>query len=190
MNDLTKNETRELTPQEVLWCDAYADAESECYGNATAAAALAKYSKPGNAGWKVKQRQCVRARLDEIYLRNRAGIGKVMSDLERERLLAIGKGDISSAIRASELQGKRLGAFSDKHIFATADGAPQEPGVDPERTEDIKLALELVYAQRYLSSKSVEEIEGKIAARFKTDSKAIEGNFSQSEAMSPPGGGA
>jgi hypothetical protein len=164
MDDLAKNDTRELTPQEVLFCDAYADAESETYGNATKSAELAKYKQPHNAGWKLRQRQVIKDRLKEIYEKNKAGIGKVMSDLEYERLLAIKKGDISSAIRASELQGKRVGAFSDKHIFL-ADEQPQQE-TSPETAEDMKWALELVAAKRYLADAAVKQVEKKIEDSF------------------------
>lgn len=40
-------------------------------------------------------------------------IDKVLTDLENSRLGAIAKGDYSSGIRASELQGKQIGMFKD-----------------------------------------------------------------------------
>jgi phage terminase small subunit len=159
-NEIEKTE-RELTPQEVLFCDAYGDAESETYGNATKSAELAKYSQPHNAGWKLKQRQVVKDRLNEIYEKNRAGVGKVMSDLEYERLLAIAKGDISSAIRASELQGKRLGAFSDKHIFRVGDDEQrrQTKQIEAEQLERIRRLATLDLENRYLVPSSPTEQE-------------------------------
>jgi len=156
MTNENEIEKRELSPQEVLFCDAYADAESETYSNATKSAELAKYAQPHNAGWKLKQRQVVKDRLQEIYEKNKAGIGKVMSDLEYERLLAIKKGDLSSAIRASELQGKRVGAFSDKHIFEMEERPFHKP-VDPKLEEKMQACISEYYRSKYLVVETSDE---------------------------------
>jgi hypothetical protein len=181
---MAKNEieSRQLNPQETLFCDLYGDPESETFGNASKSAELAKYSQPHNSGWKLKQRQVVKDRLNQIYERNKAGIGKVMADLENERLLAIKKGDLSSAIRASELQGKRLGAFSDKHVFVA--GEPQ-PALDSEQTEEVRLACEWLAAKRYLADSAAKEIEAKIDARLgQARGQAIE-DFPKGDPVSP-----
>jgi hypothetical protein len=156
INEIEK-ETRELTPQEVLFCDAYADAESETYGNATESAKLAKYTSPHNAAWKLKQRPAVRDRLSQIYEKNKANIGKVMSDLEHERLLAIKKGDLSTAVRCSELQGKRYGAFSDRFVIS-ADEQPKHE-MSPEKEAELDAALNDYYSRKYLAVDKTIETE-------------------------------
>jgi hypothetical protein len=47
----------------------------------------------------------------------RAAVEKVISDLEHERLAALGKGDVASAVRASELMGKHLMMFSERYVL-------------------------------------------------------------------------
>ena len=111
----------ELTPKENLFCEAFANPESRTYGNATKSAQAAGYSQPHNAGWKLRRRSQIRARLGELYEVSAAALGRVMTDLEHERQLAVAKGDIASAVRASELMGKRLGAFLERNIFALGD---------------------------------------------------------------------
>jgi hypothetical protein len=183
-NEIEKTD-RELSAQETLFCSAYADPESETFGNASKSAELAKYSQPHNSGWKLKQREVIKNRLNQIYERNKAGVGKVMADLENERLLAIKKGDLSSAIRASELQGKRLGAFSDKHVFVA--GEPQ-PAFDSEQTEEVRLACEWIAAKRYLADSAAKEIEAKIDARLgQARDEGRQANFSEANPSTPQG---
>ena len=100
-----------LSPQEEQFCCAYGDPESETYGKATASAALAGYVEPHNAAWKLRRRPRIQARLAQFQDVTTAAVGRVLSDLEHERQLALAKGDIASAVRASELMGKHLGMF-------------------------------------------------------------------------------
>ena len=103
-----------LTPKEELFVRAFCDVESETFGRAVKSAAVAQYVEPRNAAWKLRRRPRIIARIAEYEKLVRVQIGKVLSDLEHERLAALEKGDIASAIRASELQGKHLAMFTDK----------------------------------------------------------------------------
>ncbi|MCX5653709.1 MAG: hypothetical protein NTY65_03540 [Planctomycetota bacterium] len=103
-----------LTPKEEAFVRAYADPESATYGQATKSAEVAQYREPHNAAWKLRRRPRIIARIAEYEKLTRACVGKVLTDLEHERQLALAKGDIAAAIRASELQGKHLAMFTDR----------------------------------------------------------------------------
>jgi hypothetical protein len=103
-----------LTPKEEAFVRFFADPEqSETYGRGTASAEKALYSQPHNAQWRLRRRPRIIARIAEFQDLTTAARGKVLSDLEHERLLALAKGDIQAAVRATELQGKALGLFVD-----------------------------------------------------------------------------
>ena len=103
-----------LTPKEEAFVRAYADPESATYGKATKSAELAKYQEPHTAAWRLRRRPKIIARIAEYEKLTRVVIGRILTDLENERQLALAKGDIASAVRASELQGKHLAMFTDK----------------------------------------------------------------------------
>jgi hypothetical protein len=122
-----------LTPKEEMFCRAYADPESATYGQATKSAEVAQYQEPHNAAWKLRRRPRIIARIAEYEKLTRACVGKVLTDLEHERQLALAKGDIAAAIRASELQGKHLAMFTDR--MAVDDSATVER-YDARRAEE------------------------------------------------------
>jgi len=135
----TKEVTKEtLTPQEELFCTAFGDVESETYGNATASAAKAKYSSPGNSGWKVKQRPRIKKRLAELYKANASDIGRVMSDLRSVQLRAEAKGDLATATACLKLQGQRYGLFTERVV--TIDDEEQRKLTEKEEAEAHRLA--------------------------------------------------
>lgn len=103
-----------LTPLEEVFAAAFANVESVTYGNATASARVAGYKSPENAAWRLRRRPRVMAKIAAHQKGTIATIGKVFSDLENQRLLAIAKGDIQAANRSSELQGKHLAMFTDR----------------------------------------------------------------------------
>jgi len=107
-----------LTPREEVFAAAYANPESTTYGRATKSAAAAGYGQPHNAAWKLRRRPRVVARIEEYQRATMATIGKVFSDLENQRLLALAKDppDIQAANRSSELQGKHLAMFTDRVV--------------------------------------------------------------------------
>ena len=103
----------DLTPKELDFCERFANPESVTYGRATMSAEAAGYEEPHNAAWKLRRRPRIVAKLREYHDVIKATVGKVITDLEHERLAALAKGDISTAVRASELEGKTLAMFSD-----------------------------------------------------------------------------
>jgi|WetSurMetagenome_2_1015567.scaffolds.fasta_scaffold18740_3 hypothetical protein len=104
-----------LTPKELDWCERFANPESETYGKATASAEMAGYGQPHNAAWKLRRRPRIIEHLKQYEEVARVSVGKVLSNLEHDRALALAKDppDVAAAIRADELMGKRLGMFVD-----------------------------------------------------------------------------
>jgi len=106
-----------LTPREEVFAAAYACPESATYGRATKSAEVAGYKgQPHAAAWRLRRRPRVVAKIEEYQRATMATIGKVFSDLENQRLLALAKGDIQAANRSSELQGKHLAMFTDRVV--------------------------------------------------------------------------
>jgi len=105
-----------LTPAEAVFAKCYADPESETYGRATKSAAVAGYVQPHNAQWRLRRRPRIIAKIAEYQKEAMASAGKVLSDLEHQRLLALSKvpPDVQAANRASELMGKRLALWVDR----------------------------------------------------------------------------
>jgi len=107
-----------LTPREEQFCIAYGDPESSTYGRSEKSAAAAGYIQPRSAAWKLRRRPKIQARLAVFQSAATAAVGRVLSDLEHTRLLALEKGDLATAARCSELQGKHLSMFADVTIVA------------------------------------------------------------------------
>ena len=132
------------TAREQLFCVAFANPESNSYGNATKSAAAAGYKHARNAGWRIRQRPHVIARLEVLHAVTLAGLGRVMTDLEHTRLAALAKGDLAVAARCSELAGKRLGAFVDVHAV---DLPERRAYTEAEQIEGQRLARLLILDQ-------------------------------------------
>lgn len=140
-NDDETNVAETLSGPQETWCQAYEDTElnSETRGNASASARLAGYKSPGAAGFKMKHNPRIQRRLAELQKEHRLAAGisvdKVLTDLDRQRQMAEAKGDISAAIRASELQGRHLAMFTDRSVVEE----PQEvEHLDERRTEEAR----------------------------------------------------
>ena len=106
-----------LTPREEVFVAAYSSPESATYSRATKSAEVAGYSQPHNAAWKLRRRPRIIAKIAEYQKEAMASVGRIFSDLENQRLLALAKGDIQAANRASELQGKHLAMFTDRVVL-------------------------------------------------------------------------
>jgi len=118
-----------LTPMEEAFARHYGDCESPHYGHATASAAAAGYASPENAQWKLRRRPGVIKRLEDFQDAARAAEGRVLSDLEHVRLLALKDGSaagLAVAARCSELAGKHLAMWADRAIFAVDREAAKE----------------------------------------------------------------
>jgi phage terminase small subunit len=111
-------ESDPLSPREALFCKYYSDIESSSYGRATRSAERAGYeSEPHQAAWRLRRRPRIIEKIAEYQAAALASVGKVFSDLENQRLLALEKGDLQAANRASELQGKHLAMFTDRVVI-------------------------------------------------------------------------
>jgi phage terminase small subunit len=130
LDDLLE-ELPQPVPRWEIFCKAFADPESASYGRATKSAVAAGYeSEPHQAAWRLRQQKRVILRIEEFQAAAMAKVGKVFSDLENQRLLALEKGDIQAANRASELQGKHLAMFTDRVVV---EESPM--GFDPALVE-------------------------------------------------------
>jgi len=108
-----------LTPREEVFAAAYACPESATYGRATRSAEVAGYKgQPHAAAWRLRRRPRVVAKIAQYQAATLATVGKIFSDLENQRLLALAKDppDIQAANRSSELQGKHLAMFTDRVV--------------------------------------------------------------------------
>ena len=150
-----KSDVEKLNPKELAFVQYYTALGEKTCGNATQAALQAGYSEESayNAGWKLLQRPVVRQEIQKLCKERFEKIGlntdKVLLDLEHDKLLARAKGDISSAIRADELQGKFLSMFSDRTEFVAPDF--QRELDETERLEAIAIAdirLKMKYGLR------------------------------------------
>ena len=113
-------ESDPLTPREAEFVERYSNPESQSYGRATESARLSGYGGQAHqAAWRLKRRPRVVAKIAENQEATMATIGKVFSDLENQRLLALAKmpPDIQAANRSSELQGKHLAMFTDRVVL-------------------------------------------------------------------------
>ena len=127
------------TPKEEAFCRAYGDPESETYSRGTASAAVAGYASPHSAAFKLRQRPQVIERLEEFQVAARAAQGRVLSDLEHVRLLALKDGSaaaLSVAARCSELCGKHLAMFAERVMV---DEERRREYSDAERAEAARL---------------------------------------------------
>jgi phage terminase small subunit len=156
-NDEIEKQELELSPREEAFATAYTSIGSPAYSNATAAAAEAGYAEASarTQGWKLLQRPDVRRRIAEIHRqnmsRNYLTVDKVLSDLEHLRRKSEEKGDISTATRCVELQGKYLVMFSDRHTFETSEQPVHKP-VDPKLKEKVQACIDDFYASKYLAT--------------------------------------
>ena len=108
-----------LSPREEAFCVHFADPESEHYGRSAASATAAGYaSRPSHVAWRLRRRPRIVERIAEFQDLARAAAARVLAALDHERLLAVAKGDVASAIRASELQGKHLAMWVERTIVA------------------------------------------------------------------------
>jgi len=132
-----------LSPKEELFCKAWGSVESETFGKATASARVAGYSEPHQASWRLRRRPRIIARLKEYEEMAAADLGRVMATIERTRILAEEKGDHATALRAAELQGRRLGAFFERSVL-TLDVPAQHEYSERVALESSRLARLLI----------------------------------------------
>ncbi len=135
-------EPRDLTPQEILFCDAYARPESETFGSGSKSIVVAGWPDK-NASQRsntLRQKKQVDVYLKEIYAENAESIGEVVCNIQFDRRMARDKGDWSTAARCDELLGKRHGMFREGAIGIDAEA---EQLSDKKATEARKIAQQL-----------------------------------------------
>ncbi|MCX5653383.1 MAG: hypothetical protein NTY65_01860 [Planctomycetota bacterium] len=138
-------ETVPLSPKELAFCEAFGNPESETFGSARKSAEAAGYVQAHNAGWKLRRRPRIIAKLAEFEKVVRVQIGKVLTDLEFTRLQALTKGDLATAARCSELQGKHLAMFTDA-VFV--DNSAVVERYDARRAEQAERITTLLLTQQ------------------------------------------
>ena len=149
--------TKKLTPKEESFCIYYTSIGADTFCHGTLSAERAGYAKASarTAAWKLLRVPKIRSRIMEIHAenmsRNFISIDKVLNDLEHDKALARAKGDISSAIRADELQGKYLSMFSNKHVFAREHEELRVRDIDPEEREDLLAISSEYYNRKFLA---------------------------------------
>ena len=129
-----------LSPKELAFCEAFANPESATFGNARKSAESAGYVQAHNAGWKLRRRPRIIAKLQEYHAAVTVAVGRVLADLENERRLAVEKGDLATAVRASELMGKHLGMFLERNILTEFDLTTTREFTDAERIQGGEIA--------------------------------------------------
>jgi hypothetical protein len=112
--------SKALDPREETFCSCYVAIGEPTFSHKKASAEAAGFAEPSaaNQATKLLRRLDIQERIRELHAanmqRNMITVDKVLADLEHDKLMAREKGDIASAIRADELQGKYLALFVDR----------------------------------------------------------------------------
>ena len=121
------NEPRLLTPKQESFCVHYTTIGAETFSNGTKSAIAAGYSEKSayaQASALLKNPE-IRERVTQLHSenlgRNGITIDKVLADLEHDKLAAREAGQYGVAKGCSELQGKFLCMFVDRHMTEGAD---------------------------------------------------------------------
>lgn len=134
----------ELTVKEKRFVDAYL---TDAKGNATEAARMAGYKDERHAGYELRQKPHIRARIDEILLAESLSAAEVIHELtavakaptthfmqvtgvDKETGEMQVRQDYSSKIKSLELLGKHHGLFTDKVEHSGGVLIRGYPGVD------------------------------------------------------------
>ena len=113
-------EPKVLNPKVDAFCVFYTTIGEPTFAHAAKSAIAAGYSEASarNTATDLLKKPDVQQRIRELHTanmqRNMITVDKVLADLEHDKLIAREKGDIASAIRADELQGKYLALFTDR----------------------------------------------------------------------------
>ena len=116
-----------LTPRQDSFCVHYTTIGSETYSHGTKAALAAGYSESSAhvTATKLLKQEAIRNRIIELQAenmkRNLITVDKVLADLEHDKLLAREHRQYGVAKGCTELQGKYLAMFTDRHINEDAE---------------------------------------------------------------------
>jgi phage terminase small subunit len=137
----------QLNPKEDSFCIHYTTIGTETYSNGTRSAMEAGYAEKSahTSAWKLLKRPAIRERVLELHTenmrRNMITVDKVLADIEHDKILARQKGDIASALRADELQGKYLAMFVERSQVETAEEVKQLTDKQQEEARRIAAIL-------------------------------------------------
>ena len=141
------NEITILTPKQESFCVHYTTIGAETFSNGTKSAIAAGYSEISaySQASALLKNPKIRARIKELHAenmsRNMITVDKVLCDLEHIKLVAREAGQFTVAVRCSELQGRYLAMFTDRHL---GDTEQVHEFTERERIEAKKLARLLV----------------------------------------------
>lgn len=130
-----------LTVRQEAFCQAFADPDSLTWHNASKSGRAAGYAHKSAPG-KLMQLQKIRTRIIDLTETHAERVcqtpSTVLLSLDRLRIAAEEKGDLPTALRATELLGKTMAMFTDR----TALDVPQEGRQlsDKEREEAVRIA--------------------------------------------------
>jgi phage terminase small subunit len=116
-----------LTPRQDSFCVHYTTIGSETYLQGTKAALAAGYAESSAhvTATKLLKQEAIRNRIIELQAenmkRNLITVDKVLADLEHDKLLAREHHQYNVARACTELQGKYLAMFTDRHVNENDD---------------------------------------------------------------------
>jgi phage terminase small subunit len=143
--------TKKLDPREETFCSCYVAIGEPTFSHKKASAEAAGFAEPSaaNQATKLLQRPEIQQRIRELHTanmqRNMITVDKVLADLEHDKLTARAKGDIASAIRADELQGKYLALFTDRQEITE----PARRELDEQEQAECVALAHLRLSQKY-----------------------------------------
>jgi len=144
-------EQKMLNPRVDAFCVHYTTIGEPTFAHAAKSAIEAGYSELSarNTATDLLKKPQVQQRIRELHAANMVRYNvtgdKVLADLEHDKLLARQKGDIASAIRADELQGKWLAMFVDRQMV----DEPVQRELDAQETEEAAELARLRLASKY-----------------------------------------
>jgi len=125
------------------FCIHYTTLGAETFGRAERSAIAAGFGAKSarNRGTALLKKPEVRERISQLHAQNMREnfltTAKVLNDLEAVRISAVEANDRMGALRASELQGKHLGMFSDR-LIQTFEDAGRQHELDEAELEEAK----------------------------------------------------
>jgi phage terminase small subunit len=138
-------ETKVLNPKVESFCVFYTTIGEPTFAHAGKSAIAAGYSEASarNTATDLLKKPDVQQRIRELHTanmtRNNITVDKVLADLEQE------KGDIASAVRADEIQGKWLAMWIDRQEITE----PERRQMDEHEAEEIRVLAALRLRSKY-----------------------------------------
>ncbi len=146
LDEATRELFQKFSPRECEFIVRYTLLGEPTCSNATASAKAAGFSErsAGNQGWLMLQRREIKETIYMIHKSRMDSLAinpeRVLHDLNDEHDRAIAKGDLSTAVRATELMGKYLLMFSENVNINLFVGKGKDELTDMEKEEAQKIA--------------------------------------------------